>query len=75
MRVSIVTSLYKSAPYLAEFYRRAVAAATKISNDYEIVFVDDASPDNSLELALALQRQDPCVVIVELARILASTRP
>jgi putative glycosyltransferase len=68
MRVSIVTTLYQSAPYLAEFHRRMVAAAAKISDDYEIIYVVDGSPDNSLEMALDLRSTDPRIVIVELAR-------
>ena len=43
-------------------------AAEGIADDIEMVIVNDGSPDNSLDLALALQRADPRVVIVDLAR-------
>lgn len=42
MRLSIVTTMYMSEPYVLEFYRRARAAADKITPDVEIIFVDDA---------------------------------
>ena len=68
MRLSIVATLYHSASYLDEFYRRVRAAASALTNDYEIVLVNDGSPDASLETAVALFRQDPHVVVIDLAR-------
>lgn len=68
MKLSIVSTLYLSAPYLREFYDRTVAAATKHTPDFEIVLVNDGSPDQSLELALELHRQDPRVRVIDLSR-------
>ncbi len=68
MKLSVVTTLYKSSPYINEFYARISAEAQKITDDYEIIFVDDGSPDDSLHKAIALHRQDPKVVVVELSR-------
>jgi len=68
MRLSIVTTLYKSAAYVEEFYQRASEAAKRVTEDYEIVMVDDGSPDNSLALACALGAEDSRVRVVELSR-------
>lgn len=68
MRLSIVTTLYRSASTINEFYSRALAVAEPITQDIELVIVNDGSPDDSLDLALALHRTDPRVVIVDLAR-------
>jgi putative glycosyltransferase len=68
MKLSIVTTLYKSAAYVEEFHRRASEAALHITNEYEIVMVDDGSPDNSLDIACAIARTDCHVRIVELSR-------
>lgn len=68
MRLSIVTTLYHSAPYIAEFYRRTRAAAEAITPDYEIVFVNDGSPDSSLADAIKLHEQDKRIKIVDLSR-------
>jgi putative glycosyltransferase len=68
MRLSIVTTLYKSAPYVEEFHRRASEAARRVTDDYEIVMVDDGSPDNSLAIACALASTDGHVRVVELSR-------
>jgi putative glycosyltransferase len=68
MRLSIVTTLYKSGAYVEEFHRRASEAAQRITDDYEIVMVDDGSPDNSLDIACAIARNDGRVRVVELSR-------
>jgi putative glycosyltransferase len=68
MKLSIVTTMYRSAPYLGEFHRRVTAAALQLTSDFEIVFVEDGSPDNSLAVALELQRLDARVRVVELSR-------
>jgi putative glycosyltransferase len=68
MRLSIVTTLYMSEPYVLEFYRRARAAADKVTRDFEIIFVDDGSPDGSLDQAVSLLIDDPCVRVIQLSR-------
>lgn len=68
VKLSIVTTLYRSAATIDEFYRRAVAAAELVVHDIEVVLVNDGSPDDSLARALALQGVDPRVVVVDLSR-------
>lgn len=43
-------------------------AASAITDDVELIMVNDGSPDDSLELAVELHRTDPRVVVVDLAR-------
>jgi putative glycosyltransferase len=66
--LSIVTTLYASATYLEEFYARACAVAEKVTRDFEIVFVNDGSPDNSLEIVLSIYHKDPRVRVIDLSR-------
>jgi putative glycosyltransferase len=68
MRLSIVATLYRSAPYLEEFHARACRAASQVTSDYEVVLVNDGSPDDSLALALALLERDERVRVIDLAR-------
>jgi len=69
MKLSIVATLYRSSPYINEFYARASAAAKElVGEEFEIVLVNDDSPDNSLDLAIKLTEQDPHVVVVDLSR-------
>ncbi|MBV8216282.1 MAG: glycosyltransferase family 2 protein [Verrucomicrobia bacterium] len=68
MTISVVTTLYNSAPYIEEFYRRIVAQIRQLQVDCEIVFVDDGSPDNALEVAINIAQQDSRVLVVELSK-------
>ena len=69
MRLSIVSTLYRSAPHLREFHARATAAARAFAGaDYEIVLVNDGSPDDSLALALGLQANDPHLRVIDLSK-------
>jgi len=66
--LSIVTTMYQSAPHLEEFYRRCCATADKISQDYEMIFVNDGSPDDSLDIAVSLHEGDARVRVIDLSR-------
>jgi putative glycosyltransferase len=68
MKLSIVATLYQSAPYIDEFYRRATEAAKSLTDDYAIVIVNDGSPDDSLERAVHLTELDSHVIVVDLSR-------
>ncbi len=68
MKLSIVVTLYQSAAYVDEFYRRIVGAAVGLSPDYEIIFVNDGSTDQSLAAALRLRENDPRIAVVDLSR-------
>lgn len=68
MELSIVTTLYGSAPYLEEFYARVRAEAERLTQDYEVILVNDGSPDNSLAVALSLYTRDERVRVIDLSR-------
>lgn len=68
MDLSIVTTLYYSAPDLEEFFVRSCAVAETITSSFEIIFVNDGSPDTSLEIALSLYQRDRRVKVIDLSR-------
>ena len=68
MKLSIITTLYYSEPYLDEFYRRITTVAKKITSDYELIYVNDGSPDQALKLAIKQQENDFKLTIVDLSR-------
>ncbi|MBL1261390.1 MAG: glycosyltransferase family 2 protein [Thiotrichaceae bacterium] len=69
MKLSIVSTLYQSSSYIADFHQRISTTASQLTgDDYEIIFVNDGSPDNSLELVVQLAKTDPHVVVVDLSR-------
>jgi putative glycosyltransferase len=69
MKLSIVATLYKSEEYIADFHRRISAVAEQLSGkSYELILVNDGSPDNSLALAVELANQDDHVKVIDLSR-------
>lgn len=68
IKLSIVTTLYHSSLYIYEFYKRITLAAEKITPSYEIIFVNDGSPDDSLAKAIKLLAQDKRIKIIDLSR-------
>lgn len=68
VRLSIVTTLYHSAAFIEDFCRRASEAAARVTDDFEIVLVNDGSPDRSLDVAVSVYERDPRVRVIDLAR-------
>ncbi|CAN5569563.1 glycosyltransferase family 2 protein [soil metagenome] len=69
MKLSIVATLYRSSKFIEEFHRRASIAAREFAGDsYEIILVNDGSPDDSVEVASALTEEDSHVTVVDLSR-------
>jgi putative glycosyltransferase len=68
LRLSIVATLFRSEPFVHEFYRRAVAAAEAFGGPFELILVNDGSPDASLDIAVALTQSDPRVRLIDLSR-------
>lgn len=69
MKLSVVATLYQSALYVREFYERTTKVAKAFAGeDYEIILVNDGSPDNSLELSLEITKEDSHLVVIDLSR-------
>ncbi len=67
--ISIITAIYNSSSYLEEFFAGCSNAMKNLGcTDYEIVCVNDGSPDNSLEKILELKKTYPAIVVVDLSR-------
>lgn len=67
MIISIVTSLYYSKGYVANFYERMSKAVQEITDDYEFIFVSDGKTDDSNVIVQKIIEQDKKVRLVELA--------
>ena len=67
-KLSVVTSMYNSAAFIEEFCARTIATCSQITDDFEIVVVNDGSPDDSLSRALRARDVDRRIRIVDLSR-------
>lgn len=66
--VSIVVPVYRSAPILPRLYERIRQVLDHPPGRWELILVDDASPDESFSAMQELRRNDPRVRIVQFAR-------
>lgn len=68
MKLSVVTTLYRSSAFIRAFVARCSAAAQACADEYEIILVNDGSPDDSLAVAKAVCASDIHVRVVDLSR-------
>ena len=67
-KLSIIISVYYSADTLRDCYEDLKENALKKLNDYELIFVDDGSGDNSWEICKEIAADDKNVRLIKLSR-------
>ena len=67
-KLSAIIACYRDAPAVPIMYQRLTAVFLKIGVDYEIIFVNDNSPDNAGEVLAALAASDRHVVVINHSR-------
>lgn len=60
--ISAIIACYKDEKAIPEMYERLVKVFSKEDIDYEIIFVNDCSPDNSQEVIESISANDPKVI-------------
>src|SRR5262245_59331462 len=68
IELSLVVPVHRCAACLDELWTRATTVLDRIVASYEIVFVDDASPDDATGVLGRLAAADPHIVVVSLDR-------
>jgi dolichol-phosphate mannosyltransferase len=67
-KISAIIACYRDEPAVPVMHERLTNVFRKIGVDYEIIFVNDASPDNAREVLAALAARDPKVVVINHTR-------
>ena len=68
IELSVITPVYKAEECLEELYRRLVAVLERTGEPFEIVMVNDGSPDDSWRLIRELASRDARVKGINLSR-------
>jgi putative glycosyltransferase len=69
MQLSVVTTLYNSKIFLERFINETIDVITKLGvSEYEIIFVNDGSPDDSLDFLIKIKSNYSCIKLVDLSR-------
>lgn len=67
-KLSLITPIYKNAGNIIPFYENFIKEIAPNVEEYEIIMVNDCSPDNSWEIMKGLAERDPNVKIIKLSR-------
>lgn len=67
-KISAIIACHNEAPTIPFLYDRMKKTFEEISHPYEIIFVNDGSPDNSESLLADLAKKDPHVVAINMSR-------
>lgn len=68
MRLSLVVPVYREEKNVPEFLRRVRPILGAITEDYEVIFALDPSPDRTEEVILAARAEDPRVKLLRFSR-------
>jgi glycosyltransferase involved in cell wall biosynthesis len=67
-KISAIIACYRDAPAVPQMHERLTAVFQKLGVDYEIIFVNDGSPDDAQEILAELAARDRHVTVVTHAR-------
>lgn len=68
IHLSIVVPVFRCAPCLSPLMERLEKSVSPITKDWEVIFVDDRSDDNSWEILQRLHQANQNVVLLQLSR-------
>ncbi len=71
-KITAVIACYKDAQAIPVMYQRLVITFTKLNVSYEIIFVNDGSPDNTEAVIEKIVAKDPCVLGINHSRNFSS---
>jgi len=63
--ISVIIPVYNSADTIVSLHRRIVSVLTGLVVDYEIIFINDASMDKSLDIICSLSKNDENVKCID----------
>ena len=73
MTISIVIPLYNEEENVRELYGSLKPVMDSLGNEYEIIFIDDGSTDNTLSLLQEINAADDTVIVLSLRRNFGQT--
>ena len=67
-KVSVVVSIYNEEESIEKFYSVCSSELIALGRDYELIFVNDGSRDNSLQMLKDIALKDKRVVVIEFSK-------
>lgn len=73
LRLSVIVPFYNESENIARMYQAILGAVEPLGVPFEMVFVDDGSKDDTLQIATRLARTDPRLRVVKFRRNFGQT--
>lgn len=67
-KISVIIPIYNESDIIKTLYDRLIDSVNQITNDYEFIFVNDGSKDDSFNEVLELSRKDKKVFYINFSR-------
>jgi len=68
IELSVVVPIYQEQEIIEEFYRELTRVLRDVGRSYEIIFVDDQSDTETMEVLHRIRSEDSCVKVLSLSR-------
>lgn len=68
MKYSIVVPVYNEQEAIPIFYKAIIPVMESLNDQYEIIFVDDGSRDNTLNVLKEIANTNKCIKIISFSR-------
>ncbi|MBL7085937.1 MAG: glycosyltransferase family 2 protein [Candidatus Cloacimonetes bacterium] len=66
--ISVIVPCYNEQEVISKFYERLQSVMDNIGHNYEIIFVDDGSSDNTKAVAILLKKKNDKIKVISLSR-------
>lgn len=67
-KLSVIVPCKNEEEVLDKFYERTIKVIKQLSSNYEIIFINDGSTDNTLNVMLKLSEKDNNILVIDLSR-------
>jgi len=71
--LSLIIPVFNEQENLKQLYKEITASCEELDKSYQVVFVDDGSTDNSLDILIEMQKKDPRIRVIRLRKNFGQT--
>ena len=71
--LSLVIPVFNEQENLDQLYKEITVSCKKLNKSYEVIFIDDGSTDDSLNVLIRLQKRDPRIRVIRLRKNFGQT--
>ena len=66
--LSVIVPVFNESAVLADFHRQMSAVMKETGSEYELIYIDDGSSDNTVDRIVEIRKNDSHVALIELSR-------